>query len=135
MKTKFTYLWMVVMTMMLSLGFTACSDDDEPAGASASIMGEWEELNEDDSSTLFVTFGSGLRGQIEYTVYNDRGEVDNSITQHFEYDYIEADRSLTIINSLLEGEYRVTLTATTLRLVELDYRGNETGLYYQLVRR
>ena len=31
MKTKFTYLWMVVMTMVLALGFTACSDDDEPA--------------------------------------------------------------------------------------------------------
>ena len=27
MKTKFTYLWMVVMTMVLALGFTSVHED------------------------------------------------------------------------------------------------------------
>ena len=129
MKTKFTYLWMVVMTMVLALGFTACSDDDDPIGAEASIIGEWEQIN--DSGTYFlINFRSDKTGRIEYT-YSDGSGGGN---ENFEYDYIETERSLTIIGSQLDGDYSVTLTSTTLRLNELNYQGNATGTYYDFTR-
>lgn len=129
MKTKFTYLWMVVMTMVLALGFTACSDDDEPAGVSASILGEWEQIN-DAGTVIVINFQSGKRGQINYAFENGDSSIEN-----FEYDYIETERLLTIINSQLDGQYEVTLTSTTLRLNELNYQGNPTGTYYDFTRR
>ena len=135
MKTKFTYLWMVVMTMVLALGFTACSDDDEPAGSSASILGSWETTTDSGSDHLLVTFNSGKRGELTVTSYDDKGNELQSITQGFEYDYREAERLLYIIGSALDADYRVVLSASTLRLIELDYRGEETGRYYELVRR
>ena len=59
---------------------------------------------------LYV-FQSGKRGQINYAFENGDSSIEN-----FEYDYIETERLLTIINSQLDGQYEVTLTSTTLRL-------------------
>ena len=38
MKTKFTYLLMIIMTMAISLAFTSCGDDDEEGP-----VGLWKE--------------------------------------------------------------------------------------------
>ena len=62
-------------------------------------------------------------------------ENGDSSIENFEYDYIETERLLTIINSQLDGQYEVTLTSTTLRLNELNYQGNPTGTYYDFTRR
>ena len=41
MKTKLTYLLMIIMTMTMALGFTSCGDDDENEVITVSIVGTW----------------------------------------------------------------------------------------------
>ena len=38
MKTKLTYLLMIIMTMTMALGFTSCGDDDENEVITVSIV-------------------------------------------------------------------------------------------------
>ena len=43
---KYIYSLMVMLLALLSVGFTACSDDDEPKGAD--IVGTWQYNHPDD---------------------------------------------------------------------------------------
>lgn len=112
MKTM-KYLSMLLMMVALSVCMTACGDDgeDEPAGTSASIIGNWTQTN-DAGTVITLQFKANKTGIIHY-VYGD-GSGDTN--ENFEYDYIEKDRLLTIIGSQLGGLYYVTLTATKLIL-------------------
>ena len=42
--------------------------------------------------------------------------------ENFEYDYIDEDRTLTVIGSQLSGSYYVTLTATKLVLSNSNHQ-------------
>ena len=61
---------------------------------------------------ITLQFKANKTGTINY-VYSDGSGNRND---NFEYDYIEKERSLTIIGSQLQGVYYVTLTATKLIL-------------------
>ncbi len=110
MKTM-KYLSMLLAMMVMSICWSSCSDDDsdESGAASASIIGSWSQVN-DVGTLITLKFNANKTGTINYT-YSD-GSGDSN--ENFEYDYIEKDRSLTIIGSQLGGVYYVTLTATKL---------------------
>ena len=67
MKTKFTYLLMIIMTMAISLAFTSCGDDDEEEGpvGSTSIVGTWSLEGSTPDNPNFMTFGKDGKGTEE----------------------------------------------------------------------
>ena len=107
------YLSMLLMMVALSVCMVGCGsdDDDEPSGTTASIIGNWNQTN-DAGTVITLQFKANKTGTINY-VYSDGSGNRND---NFEYDYIEKERSLTIIGSQLQGVYYVTLTATKLIL-------------------
>ena len=107
------YLSMLLMMGALSVCMVGCGsdDDDEPSGTTASIIGNWSQTN-DAGTVITLQFKANKTGTINY-VYSDGSGNRND---NFEYDYIEKERSLTIIGSQLQGVYYVTLTATKLIL-------------------
>lgn len=107
------YLSMLLMMVALSVCMVGCGsdDDDELSGTTASIIGNWSQTN-DAGTVITLQFKANKTGTINY-VYSDGSGNRND---NFEYDYIEKERSLTIIGSQLQGVYYVTLTATKLIL-------------------
>ena len=107
------YLSMLLMMVALSVCMVGCGsdDDDEPSGTTASIIGNWSQTN-DAGTVITLQFKANKTGTINYVYSGGSGNRND----HFEYDYIEKERSLTIIGSQLQGVYYVTLTATKLIL-------------------
>lgn len=110
MKTM-KYLSMMLMMLAMSVCMSSCGDDDDDNEVPSTIIGKWTQTN-NAGTVITLTFNSNKTGKINYS-YSDASGDSN---ENFEYEFIEKDRTLTIINSQLNGEYEVTLTATTLRL-------------------
>lgn len=110
MKTM-KYLSMLLMMVALSVCMVSCSGDDDPVEATASIIGDWSQTNS-AGTVITLQFRANKTGVINYFYPNNTGDEN----ENFEYDYIEKERSLTIIGSQLGGVYYVTLTATKLIL-------------------
>ena len=66
MKTKFTYLLMIIMTMAISLAFTSCGDDDEegPVGSTSIVVTCYLEGSTTDNPNI-LTFGKDGKGTEE----------------------------------------------------------------------
>lgn len=104
------------MVLAMSVCMVSCgSDDDDKDGGSNAIVGKWTQTNA-AGTVITLTFNSNKTGKINYTYTDNSGDSN----ENFEYDYIAGERNLTIINSQLNGEYEVTLTATTLRLKNIN---------------
>lgn len=110
MKTM-KYLSMMLIMLAMSVCVSSCGDDDDDNEVPSTIIGKWTQTN-NAGTVITLTFNSNKTGKINYS-YSDASGDSN---ENFEYEFIEKDRTLTIINSQLNGEYEVTLTATTLRL-------------------
>lgn len=106
MKTM-KYLSMLLLMVALSVCMVSCSGDDDPVEATASIIGDWSQTNS-AGTVITLQFRANKTGVINYFYPNNTGDEN----ENFEYDYIEKERSLTIIGSQLGGVYYVTLTAT-----------------------
>ena len=123
---NFKFLTMMFVLVAMSLGFASCSDDDDnndvPQNPTTSIVGNWQQINS-AGTVITVQFRADRTGSVHYEYTNG-----NTETESIEYDYIESDRTITIIgDSQLNGYYTVTLTANILRL--------EFGTqYYQFTR-
>jgi len=110
MKAITKYLMMMIAMLAMSVSFSSCGDDDEDI-EKVSIVGKWEQVNS-AGTVITVTFNSNRTGVVHYLYTNNTGDEN----ENFEYDYIDSDRSLTVIGSQLNGVYYVTLTATKLVL-------------------
>lgn len=110
MKTM-KYLSMLLMMVALSVCMVSCSGDDDPVEATASIIRDWSQTNS-AGTVITLQFRANKTGVINYFYPNNTGDEN----ENFEYDYIEKERSLTIIGSQLGGVYYATLTATKLIL-------------------
>lgn len=110
MKAITKYLMMMVAMLAMSVSFSSCGDDEEDI-EKVSIVGKWEQVNQ-AGTVITVTFNSNRTGVVHYLYTNNTGDEN----ENFEYDYIDSDRSLTVIGSQLSGVYYVTLTATKLVL-------------------
>lgn len=106
----FKFLAMMIAMFAMSVGFSSCSDDEEDIDK-VSIIGKWEQINS-AGTIITLQFNTNRTGVINYLYTNNTGDEN----ENFEYDYIDSDRSLTIIGSQLNGVYYVTLTATKLVL-------------------
>jgi len=110
------FFGMVLLTVLMSVGFTACSsDDDDDTSGNASIVGTWKYTDTDDEVALTLTFNSNKTGVVTVVSY-ENGRQTGSQTENFEYSYDATEGEVTIIGSDLEGRYSVTITATYLML-------------------
>ena len=79
MKTKFTYLLMIIMTMAISLAFTSCGDDDEEEGpvGSTSIVGTWslEGSTPDNPNFTYTLSPVNQNGVMPLKIYFIDSEV------------------------------------------------------------
>lgn len=81
---KFLFLSMAMIMAILSLGLTACGDDDkdEPSGANADLVGTWKMTGSEDgfSYISLVQFTKdGKFYNVEVSEYN--GEVETDISR------------------------------------------------------
>lgn len=111
MKTRLTYFFTMVLAMVLSLSFSACSDDDETMVDESSIIGLWYESSDSSVSFEFRNDGTGVLST-------------QAGTQNFEYTYTPADRTLQLwfIDSSVVNIFSVQRTGNTLMLTQ----GNST---------
>ncbi|MBC5634961.1 DUF5640 domain-containing protein [Parabacteroides hominis] len=108
MKTKFTYLLMIVMTMAMSLAFTSCGDDDDDKVIDEStITGLWYDTTDDTVSFDFKADGTGV-----FTT--------NSGTQNFKYTYSSSEKTLKLwyVDSTKVQNFTVQRTGNTLMLTQ-----------------
>lgn len=122
MKTM-KYLSMMLAMLTMSVCMFGCGNDDDDIPET--IIGHWTQTN--STRVITLTFNSNKTGKINYTYSDGSGDIN----ENFEYEYIETDRSLTIINSQLNGEYDVVLTATTLRL---KIKGSKEGYDFTKIK-
>ncbi len=124
MKTKFTYLLLVIIAMTISFTFTSCGDDDDDVTpGNSSIVGVWEvgdQLINGHPGTLRVEFNSNNKGVIS-GIYTDGTDPDS-----YNFEYVikkeqNGDTFLTIIwtgtHNLIyqeNREYEVTIAPTRL---------------------
>ena len=103
---------MMIAMVAMCVNFSSCGGGgDDPDIDKVSIVGKWEQVNS-AGTVITVTFKSNRTGVVHYLYTNNTGDEN----ENFEYDYIDSDRSLTVIGSQLNGVYYVTLTATKLVL-------------------
>ena len=118
------YMAMALFVAMLSLSFTACSDDDDDSGTSVtgtSIVGTWSQGVNDDGEEVTIVFNSNGNGTVVFATYDDiSGDEIDSKRQSFQYSYDAEDRLLSIIGSQLSGDWHITLTSSRLKM-EGDY--------------
>lgn len=109
MKTKFTYLLMIVMAMTMSLVFTSCGDDGEEEKVidESTIIGMWYDTTDDAASFNFKNDGTGV-------LTTDAG------TQNFEYTYSASEKSLKLwfVGTTTIYNYSVQRTGNTLMLTQ-----------------
>ena len=108
MKTfrSYSLLCVVLMTTILTLGFSSCSkDDNEKNDNTASIVGTWEGML--NGSTVIYVFGADEKGSLT--------DLNTRISVNFTYSYDTKSRYLTIyVLGNTEVFEIYTLTATTL---------------------
>lgn len=116
---KFRFLGLLLIMLVTTFSFAACSDDDGDDVANASIVGVWysDQYNYNQIPMyLTVAFQSNRQGYIDM-------EIENGPSYHypFEYDYSESDYN---------GRRYVTITGTNLTLggVSIDGR-HEVNVY------
>lgn len=114
---KFRFLGLLLIMLVTTFSFAACSDDDDGADVmDSSIVGNWRQVNS-AGTTITITFNANKTGNIRYD-YPNRPMPDN---EGFEYDYYEqADgtRVVYIIGGQLTGTYQVVITNSRLYLLD-----------------
>ena len=108
MKTKFTYLLMIVMTMAMSLAFTSCGDDeDDKVIDESTIIGLWYDTTDDTFSFDFKSDGTGVL-------------TSNAGTQNFKYTYSSSEKTLKLwyVDLTKVQNFTVQRTGNTLMLTQ-----------------
>ncbi len=117
MKT-FKLLFMLLMMVVCSVGFTSCSNDDEVADGSsvAGILGTWVQEEENTKTTFtFNKDGSGSKTEEET---DKKGNIVETETKVFDYTY-DSEKHTLMYNekgSTTVYKYEATLTGHTLML-------------------
>ena len=130
MKTKLTYLLMIIMTMTMALGFTSCGDDDENEVITVSIVGTWTFESEKVSETY--EFRSGLSGVHSVVNRDEYGVITTSAQENFEYSLSESNdgtKYVTIVFETTSRKYKYEVTASKLLLY------TSATQYYEYKRR
>lgn len=123
-------LFVTMIVVAVSIGFTSCGDDDdddEPVKVT-SVIGKWQQVNS-YGTTITITFKKDATGSIFYEFPSGSDQ-----TEYFEYRLqTDSDGDQTIFISSddcqLSGTYDVILTPSTLTLT--GYISGEGAVMYK----
>lgn len=124
------YMAMALFVAMLSLSFTACSDDDDdPKVGNSNIVGTWvmdDYYNAGKDCRVILVFGSNGSGSLTFD-YDDGTDDD---TSYFQYVYREKEGGISTVEFIWTGtskplyydddEYSVSVTSSRLRIGSYD---------------
>ncbi len=109
----FKYFLIFTTLVASSVFFTSCDKDEE--FESGSIVGSWTQTNS-SGTVITLKFNSDTSGSVKF-VYPDNIGTD---VENFSYDYVKNDRWLRIMGSSLAGDYEVSVSSSTLQLIDYD---------------
>lgn len=120
---KYLKYLLAVLCIAIAPLMTSCDKDSDDQPTTVSIIGSWQQTNR-VGTVITLVFNKNTTGSVSFKFENG-----DSAIEHFSYSYGESDgdKWITIIDSSLEGEYDVILTATKLRLEE--YVKGEKNIY------
>lgn len=131
MKTKFTYLLMIVMTMMMSLAFTSCGDDDEPGEGGGLSGSQWIYTDKyvDGTIDYVISFGPGT-ATYEISIRNAGGTITDSETIRYTY---RVSEDLVVFTAEQAGKANLEgLISSGIKMVLTNTStGKEIGTFYK----
>jgi hypothetical protein len=119
MKT-FRAIGVALISVLLSVSFSACGDDDEPSSGGNPLVGTWVEKVTDDSLRDYITFkadGTGFAGDW------DKGDRYEDV-ESFRYKYTNTTVTLDWGDGSPK-KYQYSISGKDLSLS----RGGETTIY------
>lgn len=124
---KYLNYLLAVLCIAIAPLMTSCDKDSDDQPTTVSIIGSWQQTN-DAGTVITVVFNKNTSGTVSFKYENGDSSIEN-----FSYSYGESggDKWVTIIDSSLEGEYDVVLTATKLRL---EFYRNGDRRFYEFKR-
>lgn len=124
---KYLKYLFAVLCITIAPIMTSCDKNSDDQPATVSIIGSWQQTN-DAGTVITVVFNKNTTGTVSFKYENGDSSIEN-----FSYSYGESggDKWVTIIDSSLEGEYDVVLTATRLRL---EFYRNGDRRFYEFKR-
>ena len=120
------FMAMAMLVALMSMSFTACSDDDDDKGPDTnSIVGVWERVGTYNGldGTARLQFNSNNTGTITI-IYDDDYHIEES-TYSFEYEFVNdgSDKTVTFSFTSLytiifqdDEEYDVTIMPSSLTI-------------------
>lgn len=108
------FFGMALMTILLSVSFTACSSDDDDNGSNSAIVGKWSWDGEEDDYFIFKSNGTG------YNYWYDDDENEWT-TDNFSYKL--QDEVLTIVWDGDEADkdtYKCTINSNKMTWYDID---------------
>ena len=112
------FIGMAVIAVIMSVNFTACSDDDEDEAVANPLIGTWQETD-DDNYLLWTFKADGTGTEQEYY----QGNLDEPYSFTYTYD---SKTSILVINyGEHAGEdeidsYDVTIYGSTMKTIYRD---------------
>lgn len=124
---KYLKYLFAVLCITIAPIMTSCDKNSDDQPATVSIIGSWQQTN-DARTVITVVFNKNTTGTVSFKYENGDSSIEN-----FSYSYGESggDKWVTIIDSSLEGEYDIVLTATRLRL---EFYRNGDRRFYEFKR-
>ncbi len=125
---KYLKYLLTVLCIAIAPIMTSCdkNDNDDQPGT-VSIIGSWQQIN-NAGTVITLVFNKDTTGTVTFKYENGDSTIEN-----FSYSYVEdsGEKWITVIDSSLEGEYDVVLTATKLRL---EFYENGNRIYFEFER-
>ncbi|WP_195281879.1 hypothetical protein [Parabacteroides johnsonii] len=131
MKTKLTYLLMIIMTMTMALGFTSCGDDDDEKGTGGLNGTQWVYVDKyvDGTIEYIVNFGDGT-ATYEITIRNAGGTITDTELIYYSY---RVSEDLVVFTTEQAGKANLEgLISSGIKMVLTNTStGQEIGTFYK----
>lgn len=128
--TNLKFMAMALFVAMLSMSFTACSDDDDDdVNYAESVVGTWQMGSAKQGFAHVYKFNSNETGEEKNILYNDNGQETFNNTEQISYSYSYDNSTgfgtLYISNDLGARSYKVKRFSDKLHIYTESNKYNE----------
>jgi len=136
---QFKLFTLVLIVSMMSVGFSACSNDDDNNGSASAIVGKWVTSYYDDYGKVesMMTFGADGRGTISETFTDDPSENYSVVFNYTVEGDLSEGATLKVWGKDADGygvkiTYTATISGSQLTLVMVSHLEEDeigSGIY------